>query len=74
MLAKEVLADRNLVFLFPGRFCQHLINAVAVAWSHQTELGNPVGELVEGLEEQREIAIPSEKLCWLAGPPLDPRD
>jgi hypothetical protein len=26
--------------------------------NHQTELGNPVEELVEGMEGQREIATP----------------
>jgi hypothetical protein len=30
--SQEMLADRNLVWLFPGRFCQHLTNANADAW------------------------------------------
>ena len=51
---QEALADRNLVWLLLGRSGQQLANA----WSHRTELRDPVGELVEGLEEQKGIETP----------------
>ena len=41
------------MWLFLGRFCQQLTNADVDAWSHQTELRNLLGELSEGVEEQR---------------------
>ena len=33
-------ADRNLVWLFPGRFCQHLTNADADAWNQPSDLAH----------------------------------
>ena len=63
---QEGLADRNLVWWFLGRSCQQLTNADVDAWSHQTELRNLLGELSEGVEEQRVIATSLEEQHRLA--------
>ena len=51
---QEVLANRNLVWLYLGRFCQQLTSADMDAWSHhQTELGDPGQEELRGLQPHR---------------------
>ena len=42
---QKALADRNLVWLFPERFCQHLTNTNADIVNHWNEPGDPNGRV-----------------------------
>jgi hypothetical protein len=53
-----MLTDSNHIWQFLGRSGQQLTNEDANAWKQPTislNFGNLVGEVAEGLEEQREL-------------------